>query len=108
MRALCAVSTSPIQSAPSPFTAPQRDLCRAPPPPHVCSERTPEGEGGMATDDADGLVPFRDVRVIRVTAPALLCRIGDRSVWLPRRDRRQALGHGGSRQPFHSAVARPG
>ena len=39
----------------------------------------------MATDDADDLVPFLDVRVIRSTAPALLCRIGDRSVWLPRR-----------------------
>jgi hypothetical protein len=39
----------------------------------------------MATDDADDLVPFLDVRVIRSTALALLCRIGDRSVWLPRR-----------------------
>jgi hypothetical protein len=39
----------------------------------------------MATDDADDLVPFLDVRVISSTAPALLCRIGDRSVWLPRR-----------------------
>ena len=38
----------------------------------------------MATDDADDLVAFEDVRVIRSTAPALLCRIGDRSVWLPR------------------------
>jgi hypothetical protein len=38
----------------------------------------------MATDDADDLVAFQDVRVIRSTAPALLCRIGDRSVWLPR------------------------
>ena len=38
----------------------------------------------MATDNADDLVPFRDVRVIRSTAPALLCRIGERSVWLPR------------------------
>ena len=38
----------------------------------------------MATDSADDLVPFRDVRVIRSTAPALLCRIGERSVWLPR------------------------
>jgi len=32
----------------------------------------------------DDLVPFLDVRVIRSTAPALLCRIGDKSVWLPR------------------------
>jgi len=38
----------------------------------------------MATDDADGLVPFQDVRVLRSTPPALLCRIGDKSVWLPR------------------------
>jgi hypothetical protein len=38
----------------------------------------------MATDDAEGLVAFQDVRVIRSTAPALLCRIGERSLWLPR------------------------
>ena len=38
----------------------------------------------MATDDADDLVAFHDVTVIRSTVPALLCRIGDRSVWLPR------------------------
>ena len=38
----------------------------------------------MTADDADDLVPFLDVRVIRSTAPALLCRIGDKSVWLPR------------------------
>ena len=38
----------------------------------------------MATDTDDDLVAFSDVRVIRSTAPALLCRIGDRSVWLPR------------------------
>jgi len=38
----------------------------------------------MAMDNADDLVPFRDVRVIRSTAPALLCRIGEKSVWLPR------------------------
>jgi hypothetical protein len=30
-------------------------------------------------------MPFLDVRVIRSTAPAPLCRIGDRSVWFPRR-----------------------
>ena len=36
----------------------------------------------MTTDD--DLVPFLDVRVIRSTAPALLCQIGDKSVWLPR------------------------
>ena len=38
----------------------------------------------MATEDADDLVSFQDVRVIRSTAPALLCRIGEKSVWLPR------------------------
>ena len=38
----------------------------------------------MATEDGDDLVPFQDVRVIRSTAPALLCRIGEKSVWLPR------------------------
>jgi hypothetical protein len=39
----------------------------------------------MATADADDLVLFQDVKVIRSTAPALLCQIGGRSVWLPRR-----------------------
>ena len=38
----------------------------------------------MAAEEADELVPFLDVRVIRSTARALFCRIGDRSVWLPR------------------------
>ena len=38
----------------------------------------------MVTYDAEDLVAFQDVRVIRSTAPALLCRIGDRSIWLPR------------------------
>jgi hypothetical protein len=38
----------------------------------------------MVTDDVDDLVPFQDVTVIRSTAPALLCRIGEKSVWLPR------------------------
>ena len=40
----------------------------------------------MATEDAnaDDLVPFKDVRVIMSTAPALLCRIGGKNVWLPR------------------------
>ena len=38
----------------------------------------------MPTDDADDLVPFDDVRVIAATAPALLCRIGEKDVWLPR------------------------
>jgi hypothetical protein len=38
----------------------------------------------MDMDDGDELVPFQDVRLIRATAPALLCRIAQRSVWLPR------------------------
>jgi len=39
----------------------------------------------MAVDNADDLVPFQDVRVIRSEAPALLCRVAERNVWLPRR-----------------------
>ena len=39
----------------------------------------------MITDGADDLVAFQDVRIISSTAPALLCRIGGRNVWLPRR-----------------------
>jgi hypothetical protein len=38
----------------------------------------------MVADDANDLVLFQDVRVIRSTPPVLLCRIGGRSVWLPR------------------------
>lgn len=38
----------------------------------------------MDADTADDLIPFDDVRVIRVSASAVLCRIGERSVWLPR------------------------
>ena len=38
----------------------------------------------MATGDADDLVAFDDITVIKSTAAALLCRIGGRSVWLPR------------------------
>src|SRR5262249_40002319 len=68
----------------SPFRAPQRDCAGAPLPTHVCSARTPEGGRAIATDNADELVPFQDVRVIRSTAPALLCRVGEKSVWLPR------------------------
>ena len=68
----------------SPFRAPQRDLCRGPAPyPRVLGADSGR-ERAMATDDAEGLVAFQDVRVIRSTAPALLCRIGERSVWLPR------------------------
>ena len=36
-------------------------------------------------DDADDLVAFEDVRVIRSEAHALLCEVGERRVWLPRR-----------------------
>jgi hypothetical protein len=40
----------------------------------------------MATaDDADDLVPFRNVTLISSTATALLCGVGGKSVWLPRR-----------------------
>jgi hypothetical protein len=39
----------------------------------------------MHATDPDDLVPFPDVRVVRSTAPALLCQIGARTVWLPRR-----------------------
>ena len=68
----------------SPFRAPQRDQCRGPAPyPRVLGADSGR-ERAMATDDAEGLVAFQDVRVIRSTAPALLCQIGDRSVWLPR------------------------
>jgi hypothetical protein len=38
----------------------------------------------MDAPDADELVAFRDVRVVRSTVAALLCRIGGRQVWLPR------------------------
>ena len=38
----------------------------------------------MGMDDGDELVPFHDVRVVRASAPALLCRIASRCVWLPR------------------------
>ena len=38
----------------------------------------------MATENADDLVPFLSVTVIRSTTPALLCRIGEKSVCLSR------------------------
>jgi len=38
----------------------------------------------MTREDADELVAFQDVTVLRSTPPALLCRIGNRRVWLPR------------------------
>jgi hypothetical protein len=39
----------------------------------------------MSESDSDDLVQFHDVRVIRSTPPALLCGIGSKRVWLPRR-----------------------
>ena len=40
----------------------------------------------MATvNDGDDLVTFRNVTVISSTATSLFCRVGSRSVWLPRR-----------------------
>jgi hypothetical protein len=39
----------------------------------------------MATEDADELVAFQNVRLIGSTAQALFCQIGKRRVWLPRR-----------------------
>ena len=38
----------------------------------------------MAAENADDLVPFLNVTVIRSTGPALLCRIGEKNVWLSR------------------------
>src|ERR1700745_1661261 len=61
-------------------------MCRAPRSLPTCARRGLRKENrAMPTDDLDlDLVPFQDVRVIRSTAPALLCRIGEKSVWLPR------------------------
>ena len=38
----------------------------------------------MPLENADDLVPFLNVTVLRSTAPAVLCRIGEKSVWLSR------------------------
>jgi hypothetical protein len=38
----------------------------------------------MRTNDVDDFVLFENVRVLRSTPPALLCRVGRRRVWLPR------------------------
>jgi len=51
----------------------------------------------MTVEDTDDLVLFQAVRVIRSTAAALLCRIGDRSVWLPRGHIRGKLWCAGDR-----------
>ena len=51
----------------------------------------------MTVENTDDLVLFQAVRVIRSTAAALLCRIGDRSVWLPRGHIRGKLWCAGDR-----------
>lgn len=38
----------------------------------------------MSTENPDELVLFEDVRIVKSTATALLCRIGKRTVWVPR------------------------
>jgi hypothetical protein len=38
----------------------------------------------MVTNDADDLILFSDVRVVRSVASALLCRVAGRTIWLPR------------------------
>jgi hypothetical protein len=38
----------------------------------------------MLTGDADEFVAFEDARVVRSTAPALLCLVQGREIWLPR------------------------
>jgi len=38
----------------------------------------------MLMESADDFVTFAHVRVVRTTAPALFCAIGDKRVWLPR------------------------
>lgn len=38
----------------------------------------------MLAGEPDEFVVFEDVRIVRSTAPALLCLIGGRETWLPR------------------------
>jgi len=38
----------------------------------------------MLVDDGDEFIAFQNVRVVRSTAPALLCSIDGRELWLPR------------------------
>ena len=52
----------------------------------------------MVTENPDALVQFKDVRVIRSTQ-AVLCRIGERSVWLPRWHDSSATTPGEARLP---------
>src|SRR3989475_12266421 len=64
---------------------PRSATCAGARPLPTCARRGLRKENrAMATDDADELVPFEDVSIIRSTAPALLCQIGEKSVWLPR------------------------
>jgi hypothetical protein len=58
----------------------------------------------MGMDDGDELVPFHDVRVIRASAPALLCRIASRCVWLPRGHIVASLLHGRPRHALRPAL----
>lgn len=51
----------------------------------------------METDDADALVMFLDVTLVRSTVPALLFRIGHRTVWLSRSDVSGKLWRAGDR-----------
>jgi hypothetical protein len=47
----------------------------------------------MHDQDADELITFRNVAVVRATSTALFCSIEGRAVWLPR-----GLAHGKLRQ----------
>jgi hypothetical protein len=50
--------------------------------------------------DADDLVSFSDVTVISSTGTSILCRIGGKSVWLPRRHISGTLFCVGDRGPL--------
>jgi len=39
----------------------------------------------ITADDADDLVPFRNVTIISSTGTSLFCGVGGKNVWLPRR-----------------------
>ena len=57
---------------------------RLPPRDSAAAQRLPWKDPTMAETDVDDLVTFRGVRIVKVTATALLCAVGDRTVWLPR------------------------
>lgn len=68
-----------------PVRSPAARSCRVRCPLLTCARRGLRKEGrATATDNVDDLVLFEDVSVIKATAQAILCRIGRRSVWLPR------------------------